>query len=216
MDYNLCALAIGIFTQRRKDAKNNLIMENTYIHETAVIDKGAKIGNGTKIWHFCHVMGTAKIGENCVLGQNVFVGNNVKLGNNTKIQNNVSVYEGVVCEDDVFLGPSMVFTNVTNPRSAVNRKNEFKTTRVKKGATIGANATVLCGIEIGRFAFIGAGAVVTKSVAAYALVKGSPAKQTGWMSEQGDKLKFDKNGEAICKISGEKYKRKNNLVEKMK
>ena len=191
-------------------------MENTYIHETAVIDKGAKIGNGTKIWHFCHVMGTAKIGENCVLGQNVFVGNNVKLGNNTKIQNNVSVYEGVVCEDDVFLGPSMVFTNVTNPRSAVNRKNEFKTTRVKKGATIGANATVLCGIEIGRFAFIGAGAVVTKSVADYALVKGSPAKQTGWMSEQGDKLNFDESGKAICNISGEKYKRNNNVVEKVK
>lgn len=191
-------------------------MENIGIHETAIIDNGAKIGNGTKIWHFCHVMGTAKLGENCVLGQNVFIGTNVKLGNNVKVQNNVSVYEGVICEDDVFLGPSMVFTNVTNPRSAVNRKDEFKTTLVKKGATIGANATILCGIEIGSFAFIGAGAVVTKSVAAYALVTSNPAKQTGWMSEQGDKLKFDNNGEATCKISGERYKRKDNVVEKMK
>ena len=191
-------------------------MENIGIHETAIIDNSAQIGNGTKIWHFCHVMGTAKLGENCVLGQNVFIGTNVKLGNNVKVQNNVSVYEGVICEDDVFLGPSMVFTNVTNPRSAANRKDEFKTTLVKKGATIGANATILCGIEIGSFAFIGAGAVVTKSVAAYALVTGNPAKQTGWMSEQGDKLKFDNNGEATCKISGERYKRKDNVVEKMK
>ncbi|MFW5774607.1 MAG: acyltransferase, partial [Tangfeifania sp.] len=166
-------------------------------------------------WHFCHLTDTAQIGENCVLGQNVFVGNNVKLGNNVKIQNNVSVYEGVICEDDVFLGPSMVFTNVTNPRSAVNRKDEFKTTLVKKGATIGANATILCGIKIGRFAFIGAGAVVTKNVPDYALVWGNPARQAGWMSEQGAKLNFDENGKATCKISGEKYKRKNNVVEKI-
>jgi UDP-2-acetamido-3-amino-2,3-dideoxy-glucuronate N-acetyltransferase len=190
-------------------------MEKAYIHETALIDEGAQIGNGTRIWHFCHVMDTAHIGENCVLGQNVFVGNNAKLGNNVKVQNNVSVYEGVICEDDVFLGPSMVFTNVTNPRSMVNRKDEFKTTQVKKGATIGANATILCGIKIGKYAFIGAGAVVTKNVADYALVVGNPAKQTGWMSEQGEKLVFDENGEATCKISGEKYKLNNNVAEKI-
>ncbi len=191
-------------------------MENVSIHETAIIDKGAKIGEGTKIWHFCHVMSTSQIGENCVLGQNVFVGNKVKLGNNVKVQNNVSIYEGVICEDDVFLGPSMVFTNVINPRSAVNRKEEFKPTLVKKGATIGANATIICGINIGEYCFIGAGAVVTKNVADYALVVGNPARQTGWISEQGAKLVFDENGEATCKISGAKYKINNNVVEKMK
>jgi UDP-2-acetamido-3-amino-2,3-dideoxy-glucuronate N-acetyltransferase len=191
-------------------------MENVSIHESAIIDEGAQIGEGTKIWHFCHVMGTAQIGENCVLGQNVFLGNKVKLGNNVKVQNNVSVYEGVICEDDVFLGPSMVFTNVTNPRSVVNRKDEFKSTLVKKGATIGANATILCGIEIGRFAFIGAGAVVTKNVPNYALVIGNPARQAGWMSEQGGKLVFNESGESTCKISGERYKLTNNEVEKIK
>jgi UDP-2-acetamido-3-amino-2,3-dideoxy-glucuronate N-acetyltransferase len=190
-------------------------MSNKFIHETAIIDEGAKIGKSAKIWHFCHVMGTAQIGENCVLGQNIFLGNNVQLGNNVKVQNNVSVYEGVICEDEVFLGPSMVFTNVTNPRSPINRKNEFKTTLVKKGATIGANATILCGIEIGKYAFIGAGAVVTRNVPDYALVVGNPARQVGWMSEQGSKLKFDENGLATCKNSGEKYKRKNNDVEKI-
>ena len=191
-------------------------MKNTYIHETAVIDEGAQVGNGSKIGHGCHVMSTAQIGENCVVGQNVFVGNKAKLGNNVKVQNNVSVYEGVNCEDDVFLGPSMVFTNVTHPRSIVNRKDEFKTTLVKKGATIGANATILCGIEVGKFAFIGAGAVVTKSVPDYALFVGNPAVQTGWMSEQGSKLYFDKNGVATCKINGEKYKLNNNVAEKIK
>lgn len=189
-------------------------MVNKYIHETAVIDEGAQIGSSTKIWHFCHVMGTALIGENCVLGQNVFVGNNAKLGNNVKVQNNVSVYEGVICEDDVFLGPSMVFTNVTNPRSVVSRKNEFKTTLVKKGATIGANATILCGIEIGKYAFIGAGAVVTKDVPDYGLFIGNPARQAGWMSEQSHKLNFDEHGLATCKISGEKYRKSKRGVEK--
>jgi len=187
-----------------------------FIHETAIIDHGAQIGNGTKVWHFCHVMGTAVIGENCVLGQNVFVASKAKLGNNVKVQNNVSIYEGVVCEDDVFLGPSMVFTNVINPRSAVNRKNAFKTTRVKKGATIGANATILCGIEIGEHAFIGAGAVVTKDVPYYALVTGNPGRQKGWMSEQGSKLEFDVQGTATCKISGEQYRKTRRGVEKIK
>ncbi|HMU46612.1 MAG TPA: acyltransferase [Chitinophagaceae bacterium] len=183
-----------------------------YIHPTAVIDEGCRIGAGTKIWHFTHVMPGATIGESCLLGQNVFVANKVILGNNVKVQNNVSLYEGVVCEDDVFLGPSAVFTNVINPRSAVSRKDEYKKTIVHKGATIGANATILCGIEIGHYAFIGAGAVVTRNVADYALVTGNPAKQTGWMSESGSKLNFDKNGFAKCLISGKKYQLKNDQV----
>ncbi|MGC9355572.1 MAG: acyltransferase [Mariniphaga sp.] len=176
-------------------------MNNLFIHETVVIDEGAKIGSGTKIWHFCHVMGTAQIGENCVLGQNVFVGNKAVLGKNVKVQNNVSVYEGVVCEDDVFLGPSMVFTNVVNPRGAVNRKEEFKKTLVKKGVTIGANATIVCGISLGEYCFIGAGAVVTKDVKPYALMVGVPARQKGWVSRSGAILGDD----LVCPETGEKY-----------
>ncbi|NQU53262.1 MAG: N-acetyltransferase [Bacteroidetes bacterium] len=182
-----------------------------FIHETAIVDKGAKIGEGTKIWHFCHVMGTAQIGENSVLGQNVFVGNNAKLGNNVKVQNNVSVYEGVVCEDDVFLGPSMVFTNVINPRSSVNRKEEFKTTLVKKGTSIGANATVVCGVTLGDYCFIGAGAVITKDVKPFALMVGVPARQQGWVSRAGIVLKED----LICPETGEKYKLANDFLEQI-
>jgi len=182
-----------------------------YAHETAVIDEGAKIGSGTKIWHFSHVMGTAEIGPKCVLGQNVFVGSKVKLGTNVKVQNNVSVYEGVVCEDDVFLGPSMVFTNVINPRSAIERKTEFKTTLVKKGATIGANATIICGISLGEYCFVGAGAVVTKDVKPYALVTGVPARQTGWVSRAGNVLGDD----LICPETGEKYNLAGEFLERV-
>ncbi|MBL7725358.1 MAG: N-acetyltransferase [Chitinophagaceae bacterium] len=176
-----------------------------FIHPTAIIDEGCKIGENTNIWHFSHIMPGAVIGEHCTIGQNVFVGANVVLGKCNKIQNNVSLYEGVICEDDVFIGPSAVFTNVINPRSAVVRKTEYKKTLIKKGASIGANATILCGITIGEYAFIGAGAVVTKSVAAYALVTGNPARQTGWISEYGHKLSFDTNGKAICAGSGQEY-----------
>lgn len=176
-----------------------------FAHETAVIDEGCEIGAGTKIWHFSHIMSKCIIGDNCNIGQNVVVSPQVVLGNNVKVQNNVSIYTGVVCEDDVFLGPSMVFTNVINPRSAINRKSEYAITVVKKGATIGANATIVCGHDIGKYAFIGAGAVVTKSVPDYALVVGNPAKQTGWMSEYGHKLKFDSSGSAVCPESKEKY-----------
>lgn len=175
-----------------------------FAHETAVIDDGADIGAGTKIWHFSHIMPHCKIGENCNIGQNVVVSPDVVIGNNVKVQNNVSIYTGVTCEDDVFLGPSMVFTNVINPRSAVNRKSEYLKTIVRKGATIGANATIVCGIEIGKYAFIGAGAVVLRSVPDYALVVGNPAKQTGWMSEYGHKLNFQ-DGMAQCRESKEKY-----------
>ena len=174
-------------------------------HISAVIDKGAQIGDGTNIWHFCHVMPGAVIGENCNIGQNVFIDNGVIIGNGVKIQNNVSVYNGVVCEDEVFIGPSVVFTNVINPRSAVERKHEFKKTIIKKGATIGANATIICGIEIGSYAMIGAGAVVTKNVKPYALVLGNPAKQIGWVSEQGHRLIFEERGNAVCEESGEEY-----------
>ncbi|WP_167616519.1 acyltransferase [Maribellus sediminis] len=185
-------------------------MENDYfIHETAVVDPGAQIGAGTKIWHFSHVMSIAEIGKNCVLGQNVFVGSKVKLGNNVKVQNNVSVYEGVICENDVFLGPSMVFTNVINPRSAIERKSEFQSTLVKKGATIGANATILCGVTLGEYCFIGAGAVVTKDVKPFALMTGVPAKQTGWVSRAGNVL--DEN--LICPETGEKYKLAGEFLE---
>jgi len=192
-------------------------MEKEYFaHETAVIDENCSIGKGTKIWHFSHIMSTCIIGQNCNIGQNVVVSPGVVLGNNVKIQNNVSVYTGVICEDDVFLGPSMVFTNVVNPRSSVNRRGQYVETLVKKGVTIGANATIVCGYPIGEYAFIGAGAVVTKEVAPYALVIGNPAKQVGWMSEYGHKLKFNENGEAICPESNEKYKRENNKVIKVK
>ena len=184
-------------------------------HPSAIIDEGCEIGIGTKIWHFAHIMPNCKLGENCNIGQNVVISPEVILGNNVKVQNNVSIYTGVVCEDDVFLGPSMVFTNVVNPRSAINRKNQYSKTIVKKGATIGANATIVCGHDIGRYAFIGAGAVVTKSVPDYALVIGNPAKQTGWMSEYGHKLKFDKEGNATCEESQEKYKLLNGQVNKV-
>ncbi len=185
-----------------------------FAHETAVIDEGCTIGAGTKIWHFSHIMPNCEIGEQCNIGQNVVVSPEVVLGRNVKIQNNVSIYTGVICEDDVFLGPSMVFTNVINPRSAVNRKNEYAKTRVKKGASIGANATIVCGHDIGRYAFIGAGAVVTKTVPDYALVVGNPARQIGWMSEFGTRLNFDADGRAICEASGDEYRLENNAVTK--
>jgi len=185
-----------------------------FAHPTAVIDAGSNIGAGTKIWHFCHIMPNCTIGENCNIGQNVVISPEVVLGKNVKVQNNVSIYTGVECEDDVFLGPSMVFTNVTNPRSAINRKNQYAKTLVKKGATIGANATVVCGNDIGKYAFIGAGAVVTKSVPDYALVVGNPARQTGWVSEYGHKLIFDKDGIAVCEESKEKYRMNNGVVSK--
>lgn len=178
--------------------------EQYYKHETAIIDNGAIIGEATKIWHFSHVM-AAEIGKNCILGQNVFIASNVKIGNGVKIQNNVSLYEGVICEDDVFIGPSAVFTNVVNPRSFIERKTEYKTTFIQKGATIGANATIICGVTIGAYAFIGAGSVVTRDVKAYALVMGNPARQTGWMSKAGSKLTFSANL-ATCSISGKHYK----------
>jgi UDP-2-acetamido-3-amino-2,3-dideoxy-glucuronate N-acetyltransferase len=192
-------------------------MEKEYFaHETAIVDEGCKIGKGTKIWHFTHIMSKCMIGENCNIGQNVVVSPEVILGNNVKVQNNVSIYTGVVCEDDVFLGPSMVFTNVINPRSAIIRKDQYAKTTVRKGASIGANATIVCGNEIGEFAFIGAGAVVTKEVPAFALVVGNPAKQTGWMSEYGHRLHFDDKGIAVCPESKEKYQLKNNNVIKLK
>ncbi len=189
--------------------------QNYFAHETAVIDDNCKIGAGTKIWHFSHIMSDCEIGDNCNIGQNVVVSPNVILGKNVKIQNNVSIYTGVICEDDVFLGPSMVFTNVTNPRSAVVRRGEYETTIVKKGASIGANATIVCGNNIGEFSFIGAGAVVTKEVKAYALVVGNPAKQIGWMSEFGHRLNFNDEGIAVCSESNEEYKLENNKVNKL-
>lgn len=176
-----------------------------FVHESSFVDQGAQIGPGTKVWHFCHISSGAIIGERCNFGQNVFVAGSVKLGNNVKVQNNVSIYAGVECEDDVFLGPSMVFTNVTNPRSGVNRQGEYARTRVGKGATIGANATIVCGHDIGEYAFIGAGAVVTKTVKPFALVVGNPAKQIGWMSAYGNRLTFDDKGIATCEESGEQY-----------
>ena len=183
-------------------------------HISAIIDEGAQIGTGTNIWHFCHVMPDAVIGENCNIGQNVFIDNNVIIGNGVKIQNNVSVYDGVVCEDEVFIGPSVVFTNVINPRSAIERKNEFKKTFVRKGATIGANATIVCGNEIGQYAMIGAGAVVTKNVKPYALVVGNPAKQIDWVSEFGHRLVFEEMGNAVCEESGVLYLLDNDNVRK--
>lgn len=187
-------------------------MKPYFAHESAYIDQGCEIGEGTKIWHFSHIMANCKIGKNCNIGQNVVVSPQVILGNNVKVQNNVSIYTGVTCEDDVFLGPSMVFTNVFNPRSAISRKNEYLSTKVGKGATIGANATIVCGNAIGAYSFIGAGAVVTKDVPDYALVIGNPSRQTGWMSEFGHKLDFDKEGRAICPESGEVYVLENKKV----
>ena len=186
-----------------------------FAHETAIIDNNCEIDKGVKIWHFSHIMSGCKIGENCNIGQNVVVSPQVVLGKNVKIQNNVSICTGVICEDDVFLGPSMVFTNVTNPRSGVNRRGQYTQTIVKKGASIGANATIVCGHDIGEFAFIGAGAVVTKEVPAYALVVGNPAKQIGWMSEYGHRLDFDENNIAICPESNEKYELKEGRVSKL-
>lgn len=186
---------------------------SAYIHETAVIDRGAEIGESTKIWHFCHVSSGSIIGSHCVLGQNVFVADGVKLGNNVKVQNNVSLYTGVICDDDVFLGPSMVFTNVVNPRSHVNRKHEFRLTHVKKGASVGANATIVCGVVLGCYCMIGAGAVVTHNVPDYALVTGVPARQTGWISRAGHKLNFVDNI-AVCPETGEKYRLTDGGVEK--
>ncbi len=191
-------------------------MENNFFaHPTAVIDDGCEIGSDVKIWHFSHIMPRCIIGANCNIGQNVVISPGVILGKNVKVQNNVSIYEGVSCEDDVFLGPSMVFTNVINPRSAIIRKNEYKKTIVKKGASIGANATIVCGNNIGEYAFIGAGAVVTKEVPPYALVISNPARQSGWVSEYGIKLKFDEEGKAVCSESGENYVLKNNSVNKL-
>jgi UDP-2-acetamido-3-amino-2,3-dideoxy-glucuronate N-acetyltransferase len=183
-----------------------------FAHETAVIDQGCTIGRGTRIWHFTHIMPDCTIGEDCNLGQNVVVSPGVTLGNNVKVQNNVSIYTGVICEDDVFLGPSMVFTNIVNPRSAVIRKDQYVRTLVGRGATIGANATIVCGNDIGAWAFIGAGAVITKEVKPYALVVGNPARQIGWMSHYGHRLDFDQNGHAVCPESGRKYKLENDRV----
>ena len=186
-----------------------------FAHEKAVIDDGCEIGKGCKIWHFSHIMSGAKLGERCNLGQNVVVSPEVVLGNNVKVQNNISIYTGVICEDDVFLGPSMVFTNIINPRSAIIRRDQYVKTVVGKGATIGANATIVCGHDIGKYSFIGAGAVVTKEVLPYALVVGNPAKQIGWMSEYGHRLEFDENGSAVCPESQEKYKLADGRVSKL-
>ncbi len=189
---------------------------NYFAHPTAVIDEGSEIGAGTKIWHFCHIMQEAKIGEFCSLGQNVVVAPNAILGNHVKVQNNVSVFSRVTCEDEVFIGPSAVFTNVINPRSAISRKAEFKATLVQKGATIGANATIICGVTIGRYAFIGAGTVVTKNVPDYALVLGNPGRHVGWMSEYGNELHFDSEGFAVCEESGQHYRLQNGTVVRLR
>ncbi|SEF41313.1 acyltransferase [Algoriphagus boritolerans] len=190
-------------------------MKEYYSHETAIIDEGCEIGKGTKIWHFSHIMPNCKLGENCNIGQNVVISPEVVLGKNVKVQNNVSIYTGVTCDDDVFLGPSMVFTNVINPRSAVNRRGQYSKTHVGRGASIGANATIVCGHDIGEYAFIGAGAVVTKTIPSYALVVGNPSRQIGWMSEYGHKLVFDQEGFATCPESGEKYQLKSGTVSKI-
>jgi UDP-2-acetamido-3-amino-2,3-dideoxy-glucuronate N-acetyltransferase len=186
-----------------------------FAHETAVIDEGCIIGKGSKIWHFTHIMAGSEIGENCNLGQNVVVSPGVRLGKNVKVQNNVSIYTGVICDDDVFLGPSMVFTNIINPRSEIIRRDNYETTIVEKGASIGANATIICGNIIGRYAFVGAGAVVTKDVKPYALVIGNPARQVGWISEYGHRLKFNDMGYAVCPESKERYHLENNIVTKL-
>lgn len=188
-------------------------MSNTvFIHPTAVVDTGASIGSGSKLWHFCHISSRSVLGNNCIVGQNVFVDNDVVIGNGVKIQNNVSVYKGVTIEDDVFLGPSMVFTNVINPRSFIERKQEFKPTLVQKGASIGANATIICGCTIGSYALIGAGAVITRSVVSYALVTGNPGRQSGWVSQAGGRLHFNETGYGTCPITGSQYVIKNGTV----
>ena len=191
-------------------------VNNYFVHESAYVDEGCEIGDGVKIWHFCHLMSGCKIGNNCNIGQNVVISSNVVLGNNVKVQNNVSIYDGVVCEDDVFLGPSMVFTNVLNPRSAIVRKHEYKATLVKKGASIGANATIVCGNSIGEYAFIGAGAVVTKDVLPYSLIVGNPGRQQGWVGEYGHKLEFNADNIASCEESGQTYSLENNMVRRIK
>jgi UDP-2-acetamido-3-amino-2,3-dideoxy-glucuronate N-acetyltransferase len=189
--------------------------QDFFVHSTAVIEGKCTIGQGTKIWHFSHIMSDCTIGNNCNIGQNVVIASGVKIGNNVKVQNNVSLYTGVICEDDVFLGPSCVFTNIINPRSAIIRRGQYATTTIRKGATIGANATIICGYEIGRYAFIGAGAVVTKTVKPYALLVGNPARQIGWMSEYGHKLVFDRGGYATCPESGENYQLHNDAIIKI-
>jgi UDP-2-acetamido-3-amino-2,3-dideoxy-glucuronate N-acetyltransferase len=211
----ICKIKLPFNEVSKIGSINDKKMKHYFSHETAVIDEGCNIASGVKIWHFCHLMSGCIIGKNCNLGQNVFVASDVVLGKNVKIQNNVSLYRGVICEDDVFLGPSMVFTNVKNPRSAINRKNQFLKTVVQKGATIGANATIVCGNSIGRYAFVGAGAVITKNVPDYALVTGNPARQMGWISEYGCTLHFDDNGLAVCTESNEQYKLENNRVVKL-
>lgn len=202
-------------TQSGRPQLSTFKLSMSFIHPTSVIDPGCTIAEGVKIWHFCHLMTRCKIGEGCSLGQNVFVGSGVVLGKNVKVQNNVSLYEGVICEDEVFIGPSVVFTNVINPRSAVDRKLEFKKTWVRKGVTIGANATIMCGNDIGEYAFIAAGSVITKTVPSYALMMGNPARQTGWMSEYGCKLIFDEQGKAVCTESGQKYKLVYQIVSRL-
>lgn len=188
---------------------------NYFAHETAVIDEGCKIGDNSKIWHFSHIMPDCELGDKCNIGQNVVISPGVKLGNNVKVQNNVSIYTGVICEDDVFLGPSMVFTNITNPRSAIVRRDQYVETNVRKGASIGANATIVCGNEIGEYALIGAGTVITKPVPAYALIVGNPGRQIGWVSEYGHRLEFNKSNVAVCPESQQKYKLENDTVQKI-
>jgi UDP-2-acetamido-3-amino-2,3-dideoxy-glucuronate N-acetyltransferase len=187
-----------------------------FIHQSSILEKGSYIGEGTKIWHFSHIMSNVKIGSNCIIGQNVYISSDVVLGNNVKVQNNVSIYSGVICEDDVFLGPSMVFTNVINPRSAIERKDQFLKTKVEKGASIGANATIICGNDIGKYSLIGAGTIVTKSVESYALIVGNPGKQIGWVSEYGHRLNFDENDLAFCEESRQEYKLINKKVYRIK
>ena len=190
-------------------------MEDIFIHPTAIVEKGAKIGPGTKIWHFCHIMPGAIIGSNCNLGQNVFVANGVVLGDRVKVQNNVSIYEGVICEDEVFVGPSAVFTNIRNPRSGIVRKGQYLQTYLERGVSIGANATLVCGIRLGKYAFVGAGAVLTKNIASYECWVGNPARQKGWMSEYGHKLSFDQQGKATCPESGQQYQKTQKGVERI-
>lgn len=213
----MCCWCIINCTATMLVKQNHTSMEekNYFSHETAVIDQGCTIGKGTRIWHFSHIMPSCVIGENCNIGQNVVISPEVVLGNNVKVQNNVSIYTGVICEDDVFLGPSMVFTNIINPRSAIVRKDQYARTLVRKGASIGANATIVCGIELGEYCFIGAGAVVIRDVPAYALVVGNPAKHIGWMSVYGHRLEFDEKNEAICPESKEKYRLLDGRVEKI-
>ncbi len=186
-----------------------------FVHPTAIVDEGATIGKGTKIWHFCHLMPGCKIGEDCSFGQNVFVANGVEIGNGVKVQNNVSIYEGVICEDQVFLGPSMVFTNIKNPRSGIVRKGQYAVTHLAKGVSIGANATIVCGVKLAPYAFVGAGTVITKDVPAYALMVGNPARQLGWMSEYGHRLEFDDNNIAVCPESKQQYKLADGKVERI-